>query len=272
MENVYINGMKPIFVISGFILLFAGCSFYHEATKKKDEDKLKSTLMSLQDLQNKAQSLQSLAESFAMIEFFQNSGALPDECTPPESDPSWAIPEKCQAFIPDECPEGTDTWEELEACGGYHEGGLFTELPDECQYEDASETIPDSCKTYIDSGCQSSVTWAEAQQCIADQLGNLPDTSQDPNPINDYPGNTPVEGDLSKGTCFFDTDAAVTGSRDWCCYDMLQTGCVAVWKFYDSGEEKTYTPVFNVDTNSSADSCKSQGFVYCDPNMQCCYN
>jgi hypothetical protein len=254
------------------VFFINSCSFYHELKDKKEQDALKNQLLTLLDLQSKVQSLTDSMKSMELLQLFASGGGLPDECTPPpDADPDWVIPEQCASFIPEDCPDA-ETWEDLQACGGYEEG-LTATLPPECQYADASETIPDNCKQYIDERCrESSVTWADAQLCLTDLTGNLPDTSQDPNPIDDYPGQTPVAGQTQKGTCFFDTDSAITESRDWCCFNTTPTECLAVWDFYDSGSDKTFTPVFNDNPSSSADSCYSQGFVYCNQDIQCCYN
>lgn len=253
-----------------FLIFFAGCSYYNEATNKKDQDAQKNQILAIVEIQNQIQSLEDYKKKLAMLELFSGGGSLPAECTPPDNDPTWTIPDKCKPYLPDKC-SGITTAAELKECGGYNTGGATAGMPSSCSYTDANTAIPSECKSYIASECQSSTTWLQVEQCTSQLTGSLPDTSNNANPTNDYPGSTPSSTGTETGTCFFDTDAGVTGSRDWCCYSTTPSECTSVWKFYDKSGT-TFTPVFNVDSSSSADSCYNQGFVYCNSSVKCCYN
>ena len=266
---------KWVLLVAG-LYLFTACSYYHEATKKKEVDRDKDTILSLLALKKNYDDLMDFQEKMDILTLFQNGGGLnlPDACKSPDNDPNWTIPAECTTYLPSTC-KSSKTWGELQQCAGSNlSGGL--NVPTNCQAPDGDRSwvVPDSCKSYLPEQCRTKTTWGEVQDCVSQVAGldSLPDTSNDPNPINNYPGSAPATGSYTKGTCFFDTDKAVTGTRDWCCYNVTSSECKAAYDYLNPSGNTNYIPTFQEDAASTQQSCFDQSFVYCDSGIKCCYN
>lgn len=218
-------------------MLLSNCTFYQEATVKQKEDRQKKELLAayytLEDYK-KFTDLQKKLEMFEKLETADDFSA----CLPSDDKPDdWEMPDYCQEILPEEC-----------------------DPPEENQKE-----------------------WEPSEECeaaINDEIGlgddfdptELPDTSDKPNVVNDYPGELPDTNSYDSGACYFDASDESGKKRDWCCYSILETECNDLYEYFDPDED-TYTPSFVTDKKSSADSCYDQGFVYCEEeSLHCCYN